>query len=84
MASLAEGLLQVMSSQKGLKLFFVGSFAEINRTDILQVRLHKLHQSTEPIPFLIESEEEVNATILGEFSLCDFQSFGLIRQNHEA
>ena len=63
MASFAKSLLKVIIPKKGLKLFFVGSFSEVNSAKIFKVRLHILHESAEPISVLVESEEEVDASV---------------------
>jgi len=84
LASLAESLLEFVLCQKCLKLSFVGGFAEVNGAEIFEIGLDILHQSTEPVPLFIECEQEVDAAILGQFSLCDLQGFGLVWKDHEA
>ena len=58
-----------MFSQKSLKLLSVSGFPEIDSAQIFEVGLHILHDSTEQVPVLVESEEEVDATIFRQFSL---------------
>lgn len=67
-ASLHEGRLEAMFLDEALEIFAIGDFSEVDSAEVFQHRFDVFHDPVDQVSVLVEGQQEVDFSILVEFS----------------